>query len=82
MNNPKYDNISNDKLLVLVEELAIKKKDGHVSIMRFTGGWKVFLGTPDLRSGDGDEQVAGQKVHKELRNGLIYLLENPDNSIY
>ena len=82
MKGSVYDDMTIEQLLDLVEKLAIETKDGHLAIMRFTSGWKVFLGTPDLRSGSGDSQVARQKSHKELRNGLIYLLENPKNSMY
>jgi hypothetical protein len=34
-------------LLAALEERAVAKADGHLTIMRFTTGWKVMIGTPD-----------------------------------
>jgi hypothetical protein len=34
-------------LLAALEERAVARADGHLTIMRFTTGWKVLIGTPD-----------------------------------
>ena len=36
------------QLLEHAERLAVQQADGHVTIMRFTTGWKVMLGTPEM----------------------------------
>lgn len=35
-------------LLAEAEERANKEHDGHVSLLRFTTGWKAVWATPDL----------------------------------
>jgi len=37
----------------LAEEIARERAGGHLTLLRFTTGWKVALGTPDLDSGAG-----------------------------
>lgn len=34
------------KNLDLLEEIAKRSYDGHVTLLRFTSGWKVVFGTP------------------------------------
>ncbi len=34
-------------MIKLIEHQAIEKHDGHLTIMRFTSGWKACLGTVD-----------------------------------
>lgn len=34
-------------LLKKAERLATERADGHLTIMRFTTGWKIMLGTPE-----------------------------------
>ena len=61
-------------LLALAEKAALATHDGHLTIMRFTTGWKSFLGTPDLDSDHGRGQVAGVPAHDNLRDSLLVLL--------
>ncbi len=82
MSSPAYEKMTIEELLNLVETLAKESNDGHLTMMRFTSGWKIFLGTPDLDSGDGREQIGKQVSYKEIRDGMISLLKNPQNSIY
>jgi hypothetical protein len=35
-------------LLEKVEKIADQDFDGHLTIMKFTGGWKAMFGTPSL----------------------------------
>lgn len=50
-------------LMSLAETIAQREADGHFTLMRFTTGWKCFLGTPDLDSGKGREQVWSQPMY-------------------
>jgi hypothetical protein len=36
------------RMLRAAEELAVSGEDGHLTIMRFTTGWKIMLGTPEM----------------------------------
>ena len=40
--------MSLNTLINLAEKIVNHNTDGHFSILRFTIGWKVFLGTPNL----------------------------------
>lgn len=44
----KDNNSALCQLLERAEDLAIQRADGHITIMRFTTGWKVMLGTPEM----------------------------------
>jgi hypothetical protein len=37
-----------EQLLTACEEIAKTSCDGHLTIYRFTTGWKVILGTPEM----------------------------------
>lgn len=38
-----------EELLALVMKKADYHHNGHVMLIKFTGGWKVVFGTPDLK---------------------------------
>jgi hypothetical protein len=63
-----------ETLVGLAERLAVEEADGHLSIMRFTSGWKVVLQTPDLDTGGGREEVANIQSFGTLKEALVYLL--------
>lgn len=44
-------------LLALVEMRAQAEADGHLTLMRFTTGWKCMLGTPQLDLFEGYREV-------------------------
>lgn len=44
-------------LLGIVNKIASLEFDGHVTLMRFTTGWKVLFGTPNLDDGGERETV-------------------------
>jgi len=48
-----------DTLVSLLEEIAKRDYDGHLTIFRFSTGWKVMLGTPHMDYFDpaGDYQT-------------------------
>lgn len=81
MNRPELmDNkdLNLETLIGLAEMLATEEADGHITLMRFTTGWKVFLQTPDLDAGTGREEVANVKMHSTLKDALIDLLLHGD----
>ena len=69
--NPSLD------LLTLAENLACEKADGHLTILRFTTGWKVAIGTPSLFGTEGRDEVEKLKSHKTLAEALANLIANP-----
>lgn len=62
------------RLLEMAEFRAEQNFDGHLTIMRFTTGWKATFGTPDLDSGFGRVQVADLTPYLTLREALRALL--------
>lgn len=63
-----------ETLIGLAEALASKHADGHLTMLRFTSGWKVAIGTPDLDSGIGRDQVLRLTAYPTLRVALVALL--------
>jgi hypothetical protein len=56
-------------LLADAEDLARDERDGHLTIMRFTTGWKVMLDTPDL-NGNGRAEVSALPSFESLEEAL------------
>ena len=58
--------------------------DGHITIFRFSTHWKVMLGTPDLDSGAGRNEVLnlphGNTLQRAIENYLAYLSQQADES--
>ena len=61
-------------LFDILEEMAKKEADGHITIMKFTTGWKVAFSTPDLFSGNGNEQISKLKNYDTLKEAIKDLL--------
>src|SRR5437763_6902846 len=57
-------------LVQLAEEIARERAGGHLTLQRFTTGWKVVLGTPDLDSGAGRHEVAALPAYPTLEAAL------------
>lgn len=70
----RREDLNLETLIALAEMLAAEASDGHLTLMRFTTGWKAFLKTPDLDTGDGREEVAITQMHATLNEALINLL--------
>lgn len=70
-------------LLALIESRAVAHRDGHLTILRFTTGWKILLGTPDLDSGAGREEVWQLPTYPTLREALVatLLASNPSAAV-
>jgi hypothetical protein len=63
--------LSTDDLLTLVCMAAKYHEDGHLTILKFTTGWKCMIGTPDLDSGGGRNQIAAIKSYKSMDDAII-----------
>jgi hypothetical protein len=61
-------------LIILAEERAIVNQGGHLTLLRFTTGWKCMFGTPDLRGGDGGEEVGRLRSFPTPREAVYDLL--------
>jgi len=64
-----------EKLIQEAEILAKAKTDGHLSILKFTTGYKVFLGTPNLDIGEERDKVFKMQSFDTLDKALQYLLD-------
>jgi hypothetical protein len=62
-----------NELLQRAEALAVERTDGHLTIMRFTTGWKAVLGTPDV-TGDDRASIWGLRSSATLEEALSDLL--------
>lgn len=68
-------NESTTALFDLAEEIALAKHDGHMTIMRFTTGWKVIFRTPDMTQEERREVfgVAGaEDLGTAIRNAIVF----------
>ena len=75
----KSEEFNLETLIGLAEMLAAKESDGHLTLMRLTTGWKVFLETPDLDSGSWREVIANTKMHSTLKEALLALILNRED---
>lgn len=66
-----YRRFETDRLIKLLEIAAHMHADNHFTILRFTGHYKVMLGTPDLDAGAGRGEVACLPAWTTLKDALI-----------
>jgi hypothetical protein len=80
MNFNSFEGKQLEELIDLLEAKASSRSDGHITLMKFGSGWKVFFGTPvlDMR---GRDQVGDQINHGDIRTAVISLLNNPQNCV-
>lgn len=75
-----------DVVMAAVEGASKVMSDGHLTLMRFTTGWKVMFGTPELsldaghledptEGGGGYGKVSRLTSHRTLREALAALLD-------
>jgi hypothetical protein len=62
-----------DTLMALAERIATRDTDGHLTLLRFTTGWKCMLGTPNL-DGQGRKEVNTLPTFGSIREALVSLL--------
>jgi hypothetical protein len=58
-----------EALVGLLEKIAADKHDGHVTLFKFSTGWKVFEGTPTLLWPDC-AVLAQMEPHESLSEAL------------
>jgi hypothetical protein len=66
-----------EKLINLAEKIASEKTDGHITMLKFTTGWKVFLGTPNLDYGEERDKVSKLQSYSTLEVALEQFIINP-----
>ena len=64
-----------NRLIDCFELLSEIFSDGHLTIMRFTTGWKACFGTPDLDTGRGRTQVEALKTYKTLSEAIFQAIK-------
>ena len=62
------------RTLISLAEMKARDYGGHLTIMRFTTEWKAMLGTPELDTGEGRDQVLNLKGYESLEDALSYLI--------
>lgn len=69
------NNSNLDLLIKFANFIANKNHDGHLTIMKFTTGWKTMFGTPNLDSGRGREEVRSIPMSKNISESLLKAIE-------
>jgi hypothetical protein len=67
----KFPKLTTDDLVALVTLAAKCYADGHLTILKFTTGWKCMVGTPDLDSGEGRKQISLLQSHECLSDAIV-----------
>ena len=70
--NPK---LSTDDLIAIASMAAKCYADGHLTILKFTTGWKCMVGTPDLDSGEGRKQIAMLEAYESMNDAIVVELK-------
>ena len=73
--------LTTEELIEIFETLVYERNDGHLTIMRFTTGWKVMPGTPNLDTGAGREEIWKLKSYKTFRDALIATIKSYTKSL-
>jgi len=67
--------MNSDELIKQVEEVARTRTDGHITLMKFTNGWKAFYGTPDISENRGWIQTI--PTSDTAHDAIKALIEDP-----
>jgi len=59
-----------------LQKILEKRQVDHFTIFKFTTEWKACLGTPNLDTGEGREQVRKLKGCKTLAEAVRWAIEN------
>ena len=66
-----------ETLIKQAENIAKEKADGHLSMLKFTTEWKIFLGTPNLDIGEERERISELEAFPTLAEALAsFVTEN------
>ena len=66
--------------LYALADKALRKRDGHLTLMRFTSHWKAMVGTPQL-SERGMEEMSRLPGHESARTAMRWALANDPPSL-
>jgi hypothetical protein len=66
----EIDSLDLDTLMAIAERIAVERTDGHLTLMRFTTGWKCMLGTPNLDI-DGRSEVSSLPASPSVKEALV-----------
>lgn len=69
-----WDNLDLETLIMVAERRASKVADGHLTIMRFTTGWKAMFHTPNLLGPSGYDEVRQLQPFPTLKEAIMNLL--------
>lgn len=70
------DNFENVEDVEAVIGVANEHFDRHISVFRFTTGWKMCFGTASA----GQAVIRNQPGHMSFQEAVTYLLENKPNT--
>lgn len=65
-----------EELINELELIAKSDTDGHVTMLKFTTGWKVALGTPNLDIGEERAKISSLKGHLLLKDAIRDAINN------
>lgn len=68
-----------DTLMLELEKIAKTEADGHITILKFTTGWKAAFGTPNIDIGEERGKIAKLKSHPTYESAIKDLIENRIN---
>lgn len=60
----------------MAEQIAREKHSGHFTMMRFTTGWKIFIGTPDLDGLSERERIWNMPIFPTVEEALSHFIVN------
>lgn len=66
-------------LMVELEKIAKEEADGHITILKFTTGWKAAFGTPNFDIGEERDKVAKLTSHPTYESAVKDLIKNRTN---
>jgi hypothetical protein len=71
MQNAESDIVlTSEDLIELLELVSLLHADGHYTILKFTSGYKVMIGTPDLDNGCRSA-ISKIKTHDTFQQAII-----------
>jgi len=73
MSTSEYNDFSAFQRIV---DIADAEYDGHVTIMKFTGGWKIIFGTPGMDQDDRENLWNACPNHATLPTALKHAIAN------
>ena len=67
----KLKHLKTEDLIGLIEMAATCFTDGHITLMKFTTGWKCKLGTIDIDSGNGRTEINELETFETIDAAIV-----------